>query len=73
MGLDPENSNIQFGFGRAARAMGRLDIAKAAYERALALNPNHPLARQRLSDVLNLLSRSAVDYGDGVGITWGLR
>ena len=47
----PDSAAAQFGLGRAYRASGRRDEARAAFERALALDPKHERARQALAEI----------------------
>jgi len=58
VGLSPNNPNIQFGFGCAAMAIGKLRVAKTAFERVVELNPTHLLAQKRLSTVIKRLSQT---------------
>jgi Flp pilus assembly protein TadD len=49
--LDPEDAERQVDLGRALERAGRTAEAQAAYRRAAALDPHHPLAVDRLERV----------------------
>jgi cytochrome c-type biogenesis protein CcmH/NrfG len=52
IGLDPDEAHYYFTHGVALAALGHIDQARQALTTSLRLEPNNPVARQRL-DILN--------------------
>ena len=47
--IDPNNDEIFYGFGFLMSVQGKRDDAISLYKKALALNPNHPMALANLA------------------------
>ena len=47
----PESANSRFGLGRALRSGGRFEEARTQFERALAIDPEHPRAKTALDEM----------------------
>lgn len=54
--LDPNNPVVIYNFGLMLHKEGKLDEAKAEYEKALALNPGYYLPQHNLNIVLNAIA-----------------
>ncbi|BAS29450.1 tetratricopeptide repeat protein [Limnochorda pilosa] len=50
--LDPTNASAWTNLGNAQQELDDLDAARASYERALRLDPDHPLAHHNLGALL---------------------
>lgn len=51
--LNPENAEIYYVLARLHEHNGKLELARLEYERALELDPNHSLARNKLMNLIN--------------------
>jgi tetratricopeptide (TPR) repeat protein len=60
----PDRANAAFGLGRAYEAAGELERARAEYERALRIDPQHKRALQGLAE-LSRADGSATARGEG--------
>jgi Flp pilus assembly protein TadD len=54
--INPEDANAQANLGSALAQTGQLAEAKSHFERALAINPNHQLARENLQELQQEMS-----------------